>query len=744
MRKNNEDIINKLELLEECAHISPDKALLIVQTIINKNPLKTKVTRVKGFGNIEGKSHEDVLKKCIDILNKIRYLETKGVFAALQKIVDISKDKPQKDILKAFENLSQYNLFAIKQIGYKTQELILKEISKWKDQKVLKNLDQIMVIGREFLKPEFEGHSMPDYKTFTLHTGPLPVTDELKSIRKRTISMLCRAYGLTSKLDQRTKILQVLSQATHPPHHHLYEKDMEKMVNDDTNTIIDFYIEILPNSDNELIQDIEEQKIWFIKRFKKENLPKIELLEEKIDLNRDYGMFKVFVGYDGRLDPDYDFNKDQESRTKKVKDYLLDISEETFKKWQKKILLVVKNYSDVDPGGYSYFYSFLEGLGKDKPDLAIRLIEENEKELTPFLASILAGIWKSQNSDAAKEIIQKWIKAGKHLNACAFVFSLAGEADVDLIGKVFSRAKDLKDLSAMNYIIRSITQLYAKYPELKAILIKAIQELSKQNNFWWANNIWFKFDTMAENFTEEDFDIILNSLLQVDNIDYHSEALLKPIAKKYPLKVIDFFHRRVEIKSKKKRVLGERYDAIPYHLDHLREAFKESQSLIIPALLSWYKDGGAKNKWLYQWEASQILEKFFPGFNSELEKSLINLINKGDKESRSIVFSIIGKYEGEEFLWGVIKAMVQKYKDTKEYNEVRGHLMGYLSQTGVVAGEDGFVRAYKQKKDSAQKFKSDEILKSFVKDYEGYLEKRIIDEQKRTNEDIELMRRGLR
>jgi hypothetical protein len=86
-----------------------------------------------------------------------------------------------------------------------------------------------------------------------------------------------------------------------------------------------------------------------------------------------------------------------------------------------------------------------------------------------------------------------------------------------------------------------------------------------------------------------------------------------------------------------------------------------------------------------------------------------------------------------------------QYSGTKEYKEIKGPLFGYLSQTGVVVGEDGFVTAYKAKKQAIKgpKEDSDKRVRNFAKEYEDYLDKLINYQQRRTNEEIELMKRGL-
>jgi len=70
---------------------------------------------------------------------------------------------------------------------------------------------------------------------------------------------------------------------------------------------------------------------------------------------------------------------------------------------------------------------------------------------------------------------------------------------------------------------------------------------------------------------------------------------------------------------------------------------------------------------------------------------------------------VLSKYKGGSHLWGVVKALIKQYSKSKEYKEVRDHLFGYLTQTDVVTGEDGFVKAYEAKKTEIQDPKTTRI-----------------------------------
>jgi hypothetical protein len=745
MSKNNEEILNNLELLLEYAHITPDEAFEIVSTIVKtKKPIKAKTHNIKGFGKFTGKSHADLISKCLEILDRIKYLKINSVWKLLLYLYKTGDEPLKKEIIKLVEKIAKYNLFALQQIGFNIQKDLMIDINKWSPSNIEQYFDIFQVALREILSPTFEGHSMSDYRTFTFHSGPLNVSDELKNIRKDAIVLLEKGYRSSKKLGEKVKIIQALNHATHTPHSHLYGPDMEKMVVENVSQIIDFYLEVLPNAENELVQDIDEQRVWFFRRYKDVLSEKISKLDEALHSNANYNLFKVFVGYEGRLDPDFDYNKEKEFRTKKVEEFLNDINDTNFEDWRKKILSVVQNYSDTDPGGYNYFHIFLQGLGEKKPDLALKLVTENVNELTPFIASILSGVWKGKEQNKARQIINNWTDNGEKLAICAFTFHLVGDTDVELFSKIYEKSKDKKDFNALNNIVRTIVQIYSKHSDdLKPLLINAIEFLSSNRNFWWTNQIWFKVDEIFVNFTEADFERIIESLLHIENIDYQVESMLKPVAERHPIKIVSLLHDRIKIKTTKKRGAGDRYDAIPYDLEQLAVPLRKHESEIIPVILSWYKEGGKKHQWLYKWEASQLLEKLFPGFNQALETTLVKLVDSGDKESREIIFSVIGKYEGQDFLWGLVSALVNKYQNTDHYKEVRDSLLGYLSQTGVVSGEDGFVKAYQEKKRSIQKFKKDPSLAVFVQEYEDYLDLRIRDEQKRTDEGIELMKRGI-
>lgn len=745
--KNNDDIYVNLELLEEYIYRVPNDALIIIRALINnKNPLKFQTRIVKGWGEVKGKSYNDLIIKCIELLDKIRYLELKNIFALFIKLSVHQDQSIQLKAKEALKNIAGYNLYVLGRIGYKPQIFLLNEVEKWSDRKLIYHCMALLEITDELLSPSFEGHSMKDYKTFSIQFGALKVSDDLREIRERTIVLLKKLYLLVKDIEQKQKIIRTLQEITRLPDRGGYDKDMENMVLENTNTLIDYYISIIPNADNEIVKDIEEDAYWLSRRFDAKKLTRIKELQSLISSNKEYDIFRVFVGYDyyvtepEKVDPEKIDWKEVEARRKtKIQEFINDISGENYKDWERKILSVIKNYSFPESQGkFWHFNFFLNELGKQKPEIAYKLLIENELKLEPFLTHLIAGIWESRLKRLAKELISKWVNEGKHLSECALVFDYVGAMDKSLINEIFNKAKEIENKDVQNdifnNIIRSIVKNFPKHKNTKNLFISSIKELTKNKNWYWIYNPWRHSDLILKSLTRADVDTIFENLLFLPDIKYPAEEVLTPIAGKHPQKIISFFYKRFLIQKKKKR--EDHYDAIPYSLHEVNKPLSENAEIVVLEILKWFK----KKDSLLHWEGSRLIEAIFPVFNKRLEEELIKLIRSKSEKNIRILFNILRAYKGEEFLHNICKELIKEYPENDDYHK---EIFIVLSQMGVVSGEYGFVKGFKKKKEEIQSWKKDKskAIQLFVKKYEDYLDKRILFEKKQADESIELRKR---
>ncbi|MBI5634100.1 MAG: RelA/SpoT domain-containing protein [Nitrospirae bacterium] len=734
---SNNDLYEQLSLLRQFVQEFGDKTPKNVDiiTIIDGALIKAKdnalVPIKTALGEFEGKHYADIAEVCLDILSELKYFYIENIFELLVHLSSDSKSTVKKKAIEILSELASYNMYVLQKIGYSPQLFVLDQISKWDNAKINEQFEAVMEIASQLLKPAFEGTSMSDYKTFTLHYGPLIVNDDLKDVRSRTMNLLKRLYHDLKEITQRIRILQVLQDGSQTPHQGNYGDDLLQMIVENTNLLIEFYDEILPTAENEIIKDIEEQSQFFARRGLND---KVDSLLSNISSNKEYGIYRILIGYDYRL-AELDVEETEKLRKEKLQELVDSITPLSFDDWQRRILSIIKNYQ-ISWGEFQYFNVFLFEIGKQKTEFALMLLDQNEKELEPFLIHLLGGLWKGESSRNAVEVLKKWINENKRLSVCASLFEYVEEIDITLLKRIYGLTCKNNNADVLSRIISAIDRNYAKHPKrtnLKKIFVGAVRKQAELKNYQWIRGIWSRESSLLDTLSVKDYESVLDSLIFAPDIDYHAERILSPLAEKHPKELIQFFKERVSKRQKKQE--GERYDAIPFSLHIINKPLQKRANVVVRAIVGWFSE----KDWLFQWEASHFLQAIFPTSDKALESEMINLVKKGWDKNAKIVISVLRAYKGEPFLHGVCKEFIKRYHSERYIKE----MFIILSQTGVVSGEYGFVEAYKAKRHEIQDWKKDKnkTIRLFVKKYEAYLDRRIAYEHKRTDEDIEMRKR---
>ncbi|MFC1750357.1 helix-turn-helix domain-containing protein [Pseudomonadota bacterium] len=739
---NNDDIYSNLTLLEVYSYVVPETTLKIIKNLVSgSKPLPPK--KYKGaFGSVEGRNNKDLLLKSIEILRGIRYTQPQAVFEILLELSNSDNVDIKKKAIESIEALSKYNLFVLKRVGYAPQNLVLGELESYSESQINELSEVVLEICREMLKPSFEGQKMKDYRTFTWYIGPLVAGSGLENIRKRVLDILQVLYGLQNKVAEKEETLRVMGTASSLPVQGEYGQSMKDMILHSTEKLIDFYIEILPTAENEEIKEIEKQLSWIRKRFTESKLPRLKILKKEIFERKDYQTFRVFFGYDYDYEKELDWRKSKALREKKIDQFVKDVNRNTYKEWVTIVKKVVKNYSDVNFGKYHSFNDFLHKLGKQNPKIALKLLKELEKELVPFMVHILVGVWESKERKLLKVEMQEWIKKGKYLSMMASLFFFVDEVDIGIVGGIFNKAKATKDVETINTIVRLVSNKYNGEEKLKTFYIQGINLLTKTKSTKWTFIPLRNIEVLIDSLTNKEIEDILSNLVFAESISHDIEDILSMLAKKNPQKVIDYFEKRITYRLKQGK--ETRYDAVPFSFHELKDVLSEKPDVVIPRVMKWFEN----KDWFYRWEGSQFIKNIFGSFNSQLEKTLLAMIASGDNAKAEAVLMVLRAYKGEPFLHKVCKAFIKKFlrNETGEnYKAHKSEMVITLSQTGVVSGEYGMRDAYKQKKLEIQSWKTDrsKTIQKFVSEYEDYLDKSIVQEKKRAEEQIELMKRSV-
>lgn len=698
----------------------PFNLLDLTQQILKKSRSLKQEPIIYLGGEIVGYDFKDISRVLIDILDLFRYKYTEKILEILFELSLDNDESVRKRALEAIKKISEYNLQALNKIGHLSQIKVLEKIENFDDLKQIKYVLPICELIKELLNTEFEGQLMTDHKTLSLEFGPLNVTKELKLIRRRSIDVLKKLYNKIDYLNSRVIIIDSFKNATVLPTRGTVSDEMMEIVINDTNYVINYFLSILDKADVEVIRKISEQIYLYKRELNIEKLINLKKVQKIIDSNIEYNIYKVLVGYvRGYYGNNY--NDEKKFREDKIQEFVNNISLDNFNLWKQRINSIAQK-----PHDEFYYYSiFLNLLGKQKPQIAIKLIEE--KEIKDFLVPLVSGIWQSELNEEIKKIIIGWIKNEVNINICLGVFRAVSEIDNEIINSIFEIAKKKTNLDILNEIINVI--IIAKCKDLKELFLETIKILTENNNCDWIRQYFGNVNFLLYDLTEKEIEIVLANLILTKNISFNEEEILKTIAEKYPEKVAEFFYKRIVLDNDKK--MGSRYYPVPSSLDDLALLLKKDN--IIDLILEKFDE---KRSPLNSWTAS-FIKNIFPQFDDILEKKLLEIVNLGKKEKLYIVFYILNAYEGEELLFSkdIGKAIIKKYPTN---SKAKKSLIHILSKTGTVSGEYGYVEALKGKKELLQKWEDDKDkrIKNFVIEFKNNLDKQILFWKKRADEEV--------
>jgi len=733
--KSNDDLVDNLEILEGFDFRDSRTILKIAASVIDPEKIiPTKKYRTR-YGNYYGKSYRDVLLKVVDILDDIRYLETKAVLKYLFILSKKSHLIPAKKIEELIKHLTEYDIYALKKIGYLQQVTILQELEKLSDKHLVNNSKVVLEIIKDLLDPSFHGSSMADYRTLTWSFGGLSATPALEDIRSRAIKLTINLISLLPEEKLKLEAIKTLAQAMYPPSQGNYSKELESLVLKNTEEILKYYIQAIGSNSDLLTQEIEEQVNRLIRRNGDNKSESLKELEQKIATDTEYNLFRVFVGYDYKLNKDGDWRAGQEERQKKVQAYVDQISLDNYQEWLDKIKNVVDYYEDVDPSKFQYFFEFLTKLGKEKPEIANKFVVENESLFERFLIHIVPGIYESSKSDLASTLITNWVDRNKHITACAVILAGLKTYDKTLFLKIARKAISEGNILAINNIIRGTAEHIKIDPALKPLFLECIKTLTKIKNTSWISTIWFRDKDLLNTLSKDEAILVLDNLVCAPDVDYQTEDILSVFADKYPEEIISYFYKRLQAKKLAKDI--PRYEVLPFSLHELDQTLSKHSKVIVPMLLSWFDTEDEVEKL----RTANFFEAIFPKFSDDLEETLLDIIKENNPKKASNILSILSAYKGQVFLYKTIQAFIEQFpldKDTKNM------LFIILSSTGVVSGEYGLSEGFKKKKEEIQSWKESNIhtIKQFALEYEKYLDEMIIHERTREEDTVTLMKAG--
>lgn len=732
-----------------------DTILELVKTSISTARNAKPVEIETPMGSMPGKTSQDILSICLQIIDFIRFVNVESVFMCFINLYCSFLEEQEKKLIKeSIVKLVKYDIDVLEKAGFFVQEVIVGRLEKL-DTNILAQVKEIVAeVGRCVLDPTTEGLSS-DYQTFTIRHGSVPGNAQTETLRHRMLNIIIKNYDYHDQEYIKRQMISAFNAAAYTPNMCSYSDDLLAIILKDCVTIVNFYIDLIENEQYEILESIESDVCFLYRRavgiFEGNNIKNCQCLDhcrqlkeraiqfrDKLNKNNEYVVYKTLVGFESVfneswVNSEWDIRGKNEYRESEIQKYVDHFIDDNTDFWGKIIIRCTKTESK-DMATFPLFGKYLNLLSTRHPEFIFNLITCHEESLMRFSCAILDGLLKSNLQKNIVDKMNQWVEQGKYLSDCARVFEYHQPIDNDLLNKIFTIAKKNADSFALIKVMAVSAKNYTESLSIiKTLFIPALQELTRLKSSRWVSDFWYRPETkeIISILDEQETKILLDNLIFLEQIDFHVEEILALIAEKYPKIILDFFRSRLSVGNKN---VGHayHYDAIPFNFHRLDASLSKYPELVIDTVCSWYDDDQ-----LFVFHGSRLINNIFPNFPKELEEELTKLLKAGEERSIRIVIAILHNYQGKPVINNICKQIIEILpEDSKFLSEVEI----VLQNTGVLEGEFGRINALKQKKEGISSWLNDsnQKIKSFAKRYISGLDKQIINEQRCAEESIEL------
>lgn len=771
----NNEIYSQLELLAKYSSKFSDKIpkdfeiIKVLEDII----IKTKNNKVEEektpFGNLPGKTHEDIVLKILEIVNHLRYSRFPDSFNFLTKIYPSSAKVVQNEIIRIIKNVSEYNYNLIKQ-NFLIQRNILDEILKWDAKEQIKNIEIIKTVGGELLEPSYRGITQTAENTFSLESGHLNPNENYKKLREETISYILNIYKNLDDIELKTELLKTLENASRTPMDSVYSDDYEGMVKENVDFLIKEYEKIVLDENSKVIaeppivKEIEKQLKWFNRRFK-DKTDNCQRILTAIRSDEFYSIFRLLVS--GELD--YEAGEEgwrvaRDEKEKRIHTLLDNINLQNLENFIETLNSIAKYSNYIEEYKFNPFKNLLIRIAEEKPEIAEKIIEKTYNDnnyIKPFIGSILCGFRRVNNIALWEKYVDLIISDNNIKNLALLLNSLQcipqekilefiTEKDIILLKEIINGDEKFSNFGNKLYedvyftfvMIQVLLFVYNKdkknIEDLIISLIKKTKDKKYISSYFREMDFSLKQKTFStDNWQNNSVDFLLETLVEMNNLDYEEQEILLEIGDKDYDKMMDVFIKRISRDYQKsgdrKNIFEERYEGIPFHFNsNLSEFIGKNEKF--EGIINHWIDNTTAEKRVFNWE----LGRFINRVKGPIDDIIIRIIAGADDEKMLKILDLFEMTSVPNF--ELCFKIIEKTDNQKIWSKV----IASMYRTGVVSGEYGIANAYKNKLKEIQKYREkyekedNQRAIKFIKRINQDLENDVVREERRADEDIKI------
>lgn len=698
------------------------------------------------------RSVAELIGEAINVPNGIRYAQSDVMVDFLLELTRSQDKEVASKAQTALQRLATIDLDYFPTLGVEPQKSVVNRLASLSDEQLVVDAQAVFGVINTVLSSFMEGQQWT-YNVVTISRGSVPGNADVAVMRTSAISLLKRMYPLKDVIRYKESVINAMNAATHWERSS-QDAETAEMFQRDAIEVLDFWRGLVPTEAMPLVQDIEHHGYWNYFHAASSDVANAALaIRDAIARHDEYQIYKQLIGFEG-IFGDWEKLKTREeewdygntNRQQAARGYVDAINVGNRAAWRDRILEFSKTESD-DLATFPVYYEFLELLARQQPDLALELVTAHEAVMQPFLIPLLSGLQLSDRKKEVGEVIDRWLVEGTHLVAIAKSLFKVGPARFDMLVAVLARAEELDQRDTLSIAMGVAATLHGQgCAEAKEVFMRGLRALAKHHDARWAKVFWFgrEFRTLVAAMEKSDRDDVLASLINLQELDYQTEEVLRAVGETDIDAVFGFLSSRLkaEVDERRQRraegrnVLEDKFEAIPYQLHALTKLLEKHPTELLHLLREHFDNMDVRSMFPYRGGA-RLVKAVFPNFDQPLHALLLELVERGAEDDIDFVLAITRAYGGGAPILEICKAIV---KAVPEQSSAWNEVAAALETTGIVMGEYGMVQAYQRKRDEIGAWKNDENerLRSFSAWLTEQLDRRINAEKQRADERLAL------
>ena len=680
------------------------------------------------------------------------------VFDTVLALYVSASDQAERDVWQNVgDKLASHELTVWQEYGPAAQKAIIDRFDQLDHAARGNARDLLISMLGHVLSPEVSGTTWRA-DAVVLHHGAVIPSPALRDVRSRAIGALAvYLEEATTDVDRR-RILRALQNASQTPMRGRFDLDLSKIILADAAQLTAIERLHAGKWGLELQRFTEESALrrhWCHRALpaglNDEDLNTLhvnllsELLALRDDLNAtaEFILYKTFVGYDSVFPNAWDSDPfDHEARDAwRQEAYSAIVAEITVENTPLWIQRLRGYLVEGEPDGATFtaLGDFLGVLSEIKPEVAIRWFELMDDSLARFIVPIAHSLSKAGYHEHVSRRMLLWVEAGRYLDSIVWYLRAPETYDEVLLRRVSEQAIASNHQNALIETINLVSRNYKDHPGnlIDSILMPIMGHFLDTKFVKWVHFSWClrPQSTLLAALDKAQAQVVLETFIALDEIEYHAEQLLTGIASRFPELVITFFDNRLRRKIED-RDASANFSPVPFSFYALHEPLGQHPEALLSTARRWHDAEPV----LYQFRGGRLILNAFPAFPDTLDNHLRAIVSTGKKDDIKFVLANLPNFEGSTRIYPICMEVVDRLEDGDDLFRLVSHA---LEATGVMRGEFGMVAEYQNQKSLISEWLDDARPKvqAFAAKRSRNLDQRIAWEQRRAEQDIEARRR---